>query len=205
MEETELYDWAAHYAAADTPWDLGGAHPELSQRLSDGTLAPPRAGARVLVPGCGHGHDALALARRGWHVTAVDLVADLEETLRRELSRRGGRFLRSDALTVEAGPEGLFDLVWDHTFFCALPPTLRRAWGARAAALAAPDSRYVALVFPCGKAASDGGPPFGMTTEDVALALGSAFELEDERAVARPVARRTWPERIATFRRTLTF
>jgi hypothetical protein len=60
----------------------------------------------------------------------------------------------------------------------------------------------VALVFPCGKPLSEGGPPFGMTTEDVALVLGTAFELEDDRPVARPVARRTWPERIASFRRT---
>jgi SAM-dependent methyltransferase len=202
MGEPDLYDWAAHYTAADTPWDLGGAHPELSQRLSDGTLAPPRAGARVLVPGCGHGHDALALARRGWDVTAIDLVVDLAQTLGRELARRGGRFLQVDALAVEAGPDGPFDLVWDHTFFCALPPTLRAAWGARAAALTAPDGRYVALVFPCGKPLSEGGPPFGMTTEDVALVLGTAFELEDDRPVARPVARRTWPERIASFRRT---
>ena len=87
MEEPHLYDWAAHYAAANTPWDLGGPHPELSQRLSDGDLAPPRDGARALVPGCGHGHDALALARRGWVVTAVDLVADLAETLGKELAR----------------------------------------------------------------------------------------------------------------------
>jgi SAM-dependent methyltransferase len=202
MQEPELYDWAARYAAADTPWDLGGAHPELSQRLSDGSLAPPREGARGLVPGCGRGHDALALARRGWHVTAIDLVANLGETPARELARRGGRFLQVDALTVDAGAEGPFDLVWDHTFFCALPPLSRAAWGTCAASLVAPDGRYVALVFPCGKAASEGGPPFGMTTEDVTQALGPAFELEDDRPVARSVARRTWPERIASFRRS---
>ncbi len=207
MEEPHLYDWAAHYAAANTPWDLGGPHPELSQRLSDGDLAPPRDGARALVPGCGHGHDALALARRGWVVTAVDLVPDLAETLGKELARRGGRFLRGDVLALvpgEAGPGAVgqpFDLVWDHTFFCALHPSLRAGWGHVAGSLVAVGGRYVSLVFPTGKPAAEGGPPFGMSTDDVVAALGREFVLRDDRPVARPVPRRTWPERVARFER----
>lgn len=201
MEEPRDYDWAAHYAAGDTPWDLGGPHPELSSRLAGGGLAPPREGAQVLVPGCGHGHDALAFARRGWTVTAVDLVAQLGESVGRELAKRGGRFVLGDALTVGAPGEvaGSFDLVWDHTFFCALPPASRTAWGVVAGRVVGPGGRYVALVFPTGKPLAEGGPPFGMTTDDVAKALGASWRLVEDRAVARSVARRVWPERIAVF------
>lgn len=206
MEEPHLYDWAGHYAAADTPWDLGGPHPELSLRLQDGELAPPADGVRALVPGAGSGHDALALARRGWHVTAVDLVATFAEPAAREFERRGGVALNADALALEvaAGSSGLerpFDLVWDHTFFCALPPARRGDWGRRVADLLRPGGHYVALVFPCGKAPEEGGPPFGMTTQDLVAVLGDAFELLSDRPVARPVAKRTWPERLARFHR----
>ncbi|MEZ6014259.1 MAG: methyltransferase domain-containing protein [Planctomycetota bacterium] len=207
MEDVHDFGWAAHYAAADTPWDLGGPHPELSQRLSDGGLAPPSEGARALVPGVGRGHDALALLRRGWLVTAVDLVGELAESFGQELKRRGGRFVQGNALELELGAEGPnaiggpFDLVWDHTFFCALHPELRAAWGARARELVAVGGRYVSLVFPTGKPVADGGPPFGMSTAAVADALGEMFELVEDRPVARPVTKRTWPERIATFQR----
>lgn len=199
MGEDERYDWAGHYQAGDTPWDLGAPHPELSQRLSDGELAPPEPGARALVPGAGRCHDAQALARRGWAVTALDLVPAAGEAQAAELLRRGGAFVAADALEF-AAPEP-FSLVWDHTFFCALPLGLRAAWGRRVAHLVAQGGRYAALVFPTGKPAEEGGPPFGMSADDLRAALGDAFELESDRPVQRAVARRTWPERLALFRR----
>jgi len=198
MEEPHAADWAAHYAAEDTPWDLGGPHPELSLRLTDGSLAPPRPGARVLVPGAGRGHDALALARRGWDVVAIDLVAGLADSVGRELARERGQLIIGDALQLEFGTS--FELVWDHTFFCALPPPARAAWGEVAGSALAPGGRYVALIFPTGKPLTEGGPPFGMVTADVTQALGERFSLERDQPVARPVARRTWPERLAWFR-----
>ena len=93
--------WTERYASADTPWDLGTPHPELSLRLQDGRLAPPVEGARALVPGAGWGHDAIALARRGWVVTAVDFVGSLEARVAPLLERHGGKFVVADALSLE--------------------------------------------------------------------------------------------------------
>lgn len=194
---TNSPDWSAHYRANDTPWDLGGPHPELSSRLQDGRLAPPAAGARVLVPGAGAGHDALALARRGWRVTAIDLVEDLKGLVGPVLERHGGRYVTGDAIEFDwsGGPEESgFDLVWDHTFFCAIHPDRREPWGQRAASLVRPGGRYVSLVFPIGKLASEGGPPFGMDGAAIGGALGSLFKVEEHVPVSRPVARRQWRE-----------
>ncbi|MEZ4469768.1 MAG: methyltransferase domain-containing protein [bacterium] len=57
------------YQRGDTPWDLGGPSPVV-QRLARDLLTP---GMRVLVPGCGRGHDVEALARAGLQVTGLDL------------------------------------------------------------------------------------------------------------------------------------
>lgn len=192
MPPSDHVDWAARYHAGDTPWDLGGPHPELSVRLQDGRLAPPRAGAKALVPGAGAGHDALALARRGWRVTAVDGVAELATMVGPDLERLGGSYVTGDALAFTTDEP--FDLVWDHTFFCAIDPTERARWGARAGELVAPGGRYVALVFPLGKPAAEGGPPHGMSAEDVIGVLGPLFKVEESVPVSRPVARRTWRE-----------
>ena len=188
----ESVDWARRYEADDTPWDIGGPHPELSIRLQDGRLAPSADAARALVVGAGLGHDALAFARRGWEVTAIDAVADLEARVGPLLEREGGRYLIGDALTYE--DDAPFDLVWDHTFFCAIDPSSRRAWGERAGDLLAPGGSFASLVFPVGKPEEEGGPPHGMTADDVREALGSLFRVAEHTSVDRPVPRRTWRE-----------
>jgi len=55
-----------------------------------------------------------------------------------------------------------FDLVYDYTFFCALPPILRSKWAARQAQILAPDGRLICLEFPLWKEPDTGGPPFAL-------------------------------------------
>ncbi len=185
-------EWAESYRTGDTPWDLGAPHPELSRRLQGGALAPPQAGARALVPGVGRGHDALALARRGWAVVALDLVGSLGDELGAALAQSGGRFCVGDAMDFDDGP---FDLIWDHTFFCAINPSDRAAWGARAGDLLQPGGMYAALVFPFGKPMAEGGPPHGMDSAALRQALGARFEAEEDCSAQRKVRSRRWEER----------
>jgi len=58
------------YAARDTPWDIGVPAPELVRVVEAGQLR----GKSVLEMGCGTGTNSIELARRGFRVTAVDLV-----------------------------------------------------------------------------------------------------------------------------------
>ncbi len=185
-------DWSARYAAADTPWDNGAPHPELSLRLQDGRLAPPHDGARVLVPGAGRGHDAIALARRGWDVTAVDIVGALEAEVAPPLAKLGSRFMVADVLGMDH-PHA-YDLVWDHTFFCAIHPEQRAEWGAQAGRLLKPGGHYAALVFPVGRPAEAGGPPFGMDCEALRSALGRLFHTRESEPATRTLKRRQWRE-----------
>lgn len=190
--DADAVDWADRYRAGDTPWDIGGPHPELSIRLQDGRLAPPEPGeSRALVPGAGRGHDAIALARRGWQVTALDVVPSLAAEMGAELERLGGEYVVGDALRLEGEP---FDLVWDHTFFCAIDPGSRAPWGQRVRDLVVPGGRYTALVFPVGKPAEEGGPPHGMSPDDVLEVLGASFVEVERAAVSRAVSKRRWRE-----------
>ncbi|KJX93100.1 thiol methyltransferase like protein [Zymoseptoria brevis] len=62
--------------------------------------------------------------------------------------------------------ETSFDLIFDYTFLCALPPSLRPSWSARLHSLLTPETgRLVCLEWPLHKAPSEGGPPHGLTGE----------------------------------------
>lgn len=65
--------------------------------------------------------------------------------------------------------DGAFDLIFDYTFFCALPPTLRPAWGEQVSALLHPvHGRLLTFIFPILPDAERMmvGPPFPLCLED---------------------------------------
>ncbi|RMH00996.1 MAG: methyltransferase domain-containing protein [Planctomycetota bacterium] len=196
-----MTDWRRRYREGHTPWDLGRAHPELVRRLAAGELRPPRPGARALVPGCGRGWDAAALAEAGWQVTAADVVEELREAVEALLGSGGG-FLARDVLEPTF-PEQPFDLLFDHTFFCALQPRRRPDFGRLARRAVAPGGLLVSLVFPLDRPAAEGGPPFGMCPADLRAALGPEFVLETDEPVPGRFGGRAWDSRWCRFRRVV--
>ena len=199
---SESLDWSGRYRSGNTPWDIGAPHPELVARLAarSSGLVPPRRNARALVPGCGRGHDALALARAGWRVDAIDLAPEVEAALRAPLEAIGGELFLADALAWRRRRR--YALVFEHTFFCALDPALRPDWGALVRRSLAQGGWVHALVFPVGKPSAEGGPPFGVSAADMLAALGPGFELVEDAPVGHAVERRAWPERYARLRRS---
>jgi methyl halide transferase len=111
--------WQERYETRHTPWDRGEINPALRGWLAEGIIAPP---ARVMVPGCGRGHEVMAFARRGFDVTGVDL----SELALTELDTR----LAAESLQVELveadllawTPPAAFDVVYEQTCLCALLP-----------------------------------------------------------------------------------
>ena len=171
--------WSARYASGTTPWDLGRAHPELVERL--GEIRGP---GRALVPGCGRGHDALAIAKAGWTVTALDYAEDLRDLLTARMASVGGEVVIGDAFAYSDGP---FDFVFDHTFFCAIDPRRRSEFGVMLDQVTDSGSRLASVVFPIGRSHDELGPPWGVETQDMTAALGDHWELVvDEPAINPP-------------------
>ena len=97
------------YQTGDTPWDSGVPSAELVRVLDAGLLP----GKTVLEIGCGTGTNAIAFARRGCRVTAVDFV-DLAVRRAREKARKAGveiDFRVGDATWMDLG--GPYDVVFD--------------------------------------------------------------------------------------------
>ena len=81
-----------------------------------------KAGDRVLYLGAGSGEEAVAAARAGARVTAIDLSARMIERLRRRLARKGlaAELIAGDALALD--PDPLFDAVCGNYFFNVFGP-----------------------------------------------------------------------------------
>ena len=184
--------WSARYELGSIPWDLGRAHPDLEERLDrDASLGVGSVGS-ALVPGAGTGHDAAALAAAGWATTAIDIAPGVESMVDARLGAAGGSLIIGDALSYV--PDRPFDLIFDHTFFCALDPFQRPRFGSMADRVLASDGSVISIVFPLGKPAARGGPPWGFGVADLEEALGPGFELVDSGPEDR-VPGRAWPHR----------
>ena len=153
---------------------------------------------RAFLPGSGRGHDALALARAGFRVTAIEWIPEIAAASHAQLEPLGGRCLEGDALAFD---ETGFDLVFEHTFFCAIPREHRPRWGQLIDRTLAPGGLLAALVFPADKPESEGGPPFGVTAADLAGVLPQGIVLLEDVPAERTIERRRWAERWASFRR----
>ncbi len=115
--------WSGKYQESPLPpWNLEKPHPELQSFLMQLKLNK----CRILVPGCGYGHDAALLAEQGHLVTAIDIS---EEAIERANELYGHiatlQFVVGDALNLDETYDSTFDIVFEHTFYCAISPDSR--------------------------------------------------------------------------------
>lgn len=145
--------WARRYREQRTPWDRGDVSPAAIDWLERGVIGK----GRVLVPGCGTGHEVVEFAARGLAVTAVDFAEEPLATLRERLARRDLKadLVCQDLLTY--APATPFDAVYEQTSLCALPPDRWPAYVDRLAQWLRPGGLLLALFMQTGRA---GGPPW---------------------------------------------
>lgn len=174
-----------------TPWDRSGPSEALRDAITlkhAAAFGQPSATQekrkRALVPGCGRGYDVLLLAALGYDAYGLDASATaiaaaeqyraasgddpLYAAQNPAVGRGQAKFLYGDFfddswLAETSG--GAFDVIFDYTFLCALPPELRPRWAARLSGLLATEGRLVCLEWPLGKPPSEGGPPHGLTSD----------------------------------------
>jgi len=158
-------DWNAAYENQETPWDKGLPTPVLGEVLQK---HPGLLEGRVLVPGCGLGHDAREIAKSATSVVGAD-IAPLALEKAAALDPEGlVDFQLIDMLAPAAEWHGSFDAVWEHTCLCALEPVLRLAYAQSVSALLKPRGVLVGVFFINPEMdPGESGPPFGITAADL--------------------------------------
>ncbi|WNO76848.1 class I SAM-dependent methyltransferase [Streptomyces sp. AM8-1-1] len=176
----ELEDF---YRDGKPPWDSGITPPELVALVEGpGALMP----GQVLELGCGTGTNAVYLARHGWRVAAVDLVDRAVRQAREKAAAAGAdvTVLCGDATRLdEVGVPGPYDLFFDLSCYCGIPPHRRDAYAAGLTKRAAPGARL--LMFGYGPEAFD--DPISGVTADELSARFSGWQLTDVTPGTNPV------------------
>ncbi|HJV91414.1 MAG TPA: methyltransferase domain-containing protein [Holophagaceae bacterium] len=185
--------WQQVYDTESRPgWDMDAPTPLVAELLEVGNPGP---GIAVAVPGCGFGHDAAELARRGFRVTAFDFAAAALEGARARYGTSVA-WRQDDWFTTPAGP---FDAVFDHTCFVAMEPGRREAYVARTAELLVPGGLWLLAAFH--DVQGRPGPPFALPAADLRAVAESRFDVLHLAPATRSHPRRAGREMLLVGRR----
>jgi len=155
-----MSDWEQRYQQGDTGWDRGHSSPALHRWLDSGLLTP----CRILIPGCGRGHEVVTLARLGFDVTAIDIAPSAIAHLQQQLddAKLAATLFCNDLFAyTTAAP---FDAIYEQTCLCAMPPNQRTAYEQAMRRWLRPEGTLFALFM---QTMTDGGPPFHCDIEEM--------------------------------------
>ena len=196
--------WEGLYASRSDGWELGHPAPPLAAWLSAGGVFPaPDSGepARVAIPGCGRGHDARLLARRGYRVSGFDF-AEVAIAEARALAQAEGltvSFEQRDIFTLEGDHRGSFDGVWEYTCFCAIDPARREEYIRLVHAILKPGGRLLGCFYPLREGTD--GPPFPVSVAQIEVVLSPWFGIVEAGPPAESAERRRGLEWLVLARR----
>lgn len=152
-------------------WDLNGPTPILKHIIPQ--LKIPK--SRILVVGCGRGHDAFELSQRGNVVTAVDFSEEaIKEAKRLYPENENLKFIQADVFNMPEKYFGYFDIVFEHTLFCAIDPAKRNDLIRVYKSMLADHGHLLGIFFVMDKM---DGPPFGGTEWEYRERLKKHFQL----------------------------
>ncbi|XP_066367319.1 uncharacterized protein [Miscanthus floridulus] len=114
--------WRRCWEEGVTPWDLGQPTPAVVDLVNSGTLPGGDRDGRattVLVPGCGAGHDVVALSGAGRFVVGLDISEAAIHKARQRAAAAAADgnsfdFVAADFFTWE--PPDKFDIIFDYTY-----------------------------------------------------------------------------------------
>ncbi len=192
-------NWDEHYKNHEIPWDKGAPAPALMEVIEQGCFPE---GAEVLVPGCGRGHDVFFLSDAGFLTTGLDISKHamdyaLSHARERDAAKRPA-FEVGDITDPSCLADRRYDVVWEHTCYCAIFPEQREAYVEFIAHRLKPEGLYVGLFFIAEE--KEDGPPFASSMEGLHGILDKHFQLEWERRPARSFPTREGIERLMCWR-----
>ncbi|NET39523.1 MAG: methyltransferase domain-containing protein, partial [Cyanothece sp. SIO1E1] len=120
------------------------------------------------------GHEVLFLARLGFQVTAVDFAESAVESLKARIGDLPVTVLQRDIFTLGEDHRASFDVVLEHTCFCAIPLAMRPAYSRTMHEVLKGGGRIIGLFY---ETDEEEGPPFRTTRSDIEEYFSGRFNI----------------------------
>ena len=167
--------WSQRYTSGATPWQLDYVPARLVKFIR--SLEPNRS---VLIPGCGRDYRPIEIfCQAGHRVTAIDFSPIAVEATKKALSKMRDQIILGDFFKFDFGAAS-FDLIYERTFLCSLPPSLWKNYATRAAELLRPHGTLAGFFF---YGDEMDPPPYPLTEAKAAEIFAGHFELEKSEPV----------------------
>jgi SAM-dependent methyltransferase len=162
--------WTEKYLANESGWNLGEPAVALKSLLPKLKLPA----SRIIVIGGGEGHDAALFAQQGHHVTLVDISCEAINRAKKNYGHLTNlNFLEADLFDLPVDMYGQFDLVFEHTCYCAVNPSLRPELVRQWRRLLDETGFLLGVFFAMPKRS---GPPFGGSEWELRKRLENGFQ-----------------------------
>lgn len=190
-------NWEEKYAKGEVFWNKGEPSPPLIQYLESHPLQ-----GRVLVPGCGHGHEVALAVKHGLDASGLDIAPTGVAAARALYPQLADRFVVGDLFNPPAAMRGAFDVVLEHTCMSGLHPSLRPDYRRGINLTLKPGGLLVGVWFirpdldP-----GDEGPPFPFSVPDLTALFAGGYEIVDDYVPTVAFESRVNRERIRVMRR----
>lgn len=167
--------WNSRYRNNQTGWDLGSPSPPLKEVIN-GTLKS----ASILIPGCGNAHEVdYLLSKEFNNITVIDIAPKLVEQLE-------ARYKNNYEVNIICGDffehQGLYDVILEQTFFCAIDPKLRPEYVSKMHLLLKPKGMLKGVLF--NRTFEEEGPPFGGNINEYQVLFEKDFKVNFKAPVA---------------------
>lgn len=161
--------WSQIYQTETPGWEMNRPAPALLEMLP--RLKMPK--ARILVLGCGSGNDAAYFAEQGHVVTGVDFSPEALEQAQKKYGHLSNlKFVQKDVFEIDHSWNESFDLVFEHTCYCAVPPERRNELVALWRRVLVPTGQLMGVFFAVDRKQ---GPPFGGSEWEIRARLKNGF------------------------------
>lgn len=162
--------WTDIYTSEENPgWNLNSPAEAFKDMLP--RLKLPK--SRILVLGAGEGHDAAFFAEAGHVVTAVDFSKEAIARGRKKYGHLSNlNFYEENIFQLPQEWNFSFDIVVEHTCFCAIPPDKRNELVRLYRRMLHEEGQLMAVFFAMEKRS---GPPYGSTEWEIRKRTEAGF------------------------------
>ena len=197
MAGCRMTDWEECYQTGNTGWDRGAVSPALAEEVAGRPLA-----GRVLVPGCGAGHDVAWLAEQGFDVLGLDLAPTAIAKAKANYPVHADRFVVGDLFDLAEEHHAAYDVVVEHTCLSGMPPELRSSYQAGVAAALKSGGCIVGVWF-IDPELDPGheGPPYPLPIHPLDELFGEGFVVEVDYVSTAAFPGREGRERVRVLRK----